>query len=49
LLGLTVNPARVLKLQKKGVLEPGADADITILDESLRVVKTWVAGRLVYG
>lgn len=48
LLGLTLNPARALKLDKKGVLEPGADADIAIIDKSFRVMKTFVAGKLVF-
>jgi N-acetylglucosamine-6-phosphate deacetylase len=46
--GLTLNPARALKLEKKGVLEPGADADIVILDDNFRVMKTLVAGRVVF-
>ena len=48
LLGLTLNPANVLKLEKKGVLEPGADADVAILDHNFRVIKTYVAGKLVF-
>jgi N-acetylglucosamine-6-phosphate deacetylase len=48
LLGLTLNPATALKLERKGVLEPGADADITMLDRNFRVMKTLVAGRLVF-
>src|SRR5262249_6242336 len=32
LAGVTLNPARALKLQRKGVLEPGADADVVIMD-----------------
>lgn len=48
LLGLTLNPARALKLERKGILEPGADADITILDENFRVIHTYVGGRLVW-
>ena len=48
LLGLTRNPARALKLQKKGVLEPGADADIALIDENFRVIKTIVAGKVVF-
>jgi len=47
-LGLTLNPARALKLQRKGSLEPGADADVVIMDKTFRIVKTYVAGRLVY-
>jgi dihydroorotase len=32
---LTVNPARVLGLQK-GTLRPGADADVTLIDPSVQ-------------
>ena len=46
--GLTLNPARALKLEKKGVLQPGADADVVIMDEQFRVIKTLVAGRVVF-
>ena len=45
---LTHNPATALGLHGKGVLEVGADADMTILDASLRVMKTFVGGRLVF-
>jgi N-acetylglucosamine-6-phosphate deacetylase len=48
LLGLTLNPARALKLDKKGSLEPGNDADIVVLDSESRVVMTFVGGRMVY-
>ena len=48
LLGLTLNPAKALKLDRKGVLEPGADADIAIIDKSFRVMKTFVGGKLVF-
>lgn len=48
LLGLTLNPARALNLEKKGVIEPGADADLVILDSSFAVMSTFVAGKLVY-
>jgi N-acetylglucosamine-6-phosphate deacetylase len=48
LLGLTLNPARALHLNGKGVLEVGVAADIAILDESFRVMKTFVAGKLVF-
>jgi N-acetylglucosamine-6-phosphate deacetylase len=46
--GLTSNPAQALKLEKKGVLAPGADADVAILDEQCRVLKTFVEGKLVF-
>jgi N-acetylglucosamine-6-phosphate deacetylase len=48
LLSLTSNPARALHFEKKGVLEPGADADVAVLDEQFRVMKTFVAGHLVF-
>ena len=48
LLGLTLNPARALKLEKKGVLEPGADADVVLMDHTFRVMKTLVKGKLVF-
>lgn len=48
LLGVTLNPARALKLERRGVLEPGADADVVVLDQSFRVMKTFVAGRLAF-
>ena len=47
-LGLTLNPAKALGLKNKGTLEPGADADVVILDKDLHVIKTIVAGRLVF-
>jgi N-acetylglucosamine-6-phosphate deacetylase len=49
LLGLTLNPARALNLERKGMLEPGCDADIAVLDADFRVVMTFVGGRKVYG
>jgi len=46
--GLTLNPARALNLERKGVLEPGADADVVMMDEQFRVIKTLVGGRVVF-
>jgi N-acetylglucosamine-6-phosphate deacetylase len=48
LLGVTANPAKALGLESKGVIAPGADADIAIMDKSFRVVKTFVGGKLVW-
>ena len=48
LAGLTINPAAALKLEKKGILAVGADADVVALDQDFRVMKTIVAGRLVF-
>ena len=46
--GLTWNPARALKLEGRGCIEPGAHADMVVLDDALRVVKTFSEGRLVF-
>ena len=41
-------PARMLGLQSKGHLSPGADADITVLDHSIsKPVMSMVAGRVI--
>ena len=48
LLGLTLNPARALRLEKKGVLEAGADADVVLMDHTFRVMKTFAKGKLVF-
>jgi N-acetylglucosamine-6-phosphate deacetylase len=48
ILSLTLNPARALGLNKKGMLAPGTDADIVMIDESFRVMKTFVEGKLVF-
>lgn len=44
----TANPARLLGLKKKGMIEAGADADLVLWDDSLHAAKTWVGGQLVY-
>lgn len=42
---LTLNPATLLGLEfKKGALRPGADADIVLLSEDLRVTGVWTRG-----
>ncbi|HLQ79356.1 MAG TPA: N-acetylglucosamine-6-phosphate deacetylase, partial [Terriglobia bacterium] len=46
--GLTLNPARALKLDGRGCIEPGAHADLAMLDEDLHVMKTFAGGRLVF-
>lgn len=40
----STNPARVLGLDERGVLEPGRRADLVLLDDHLRVQQTWVRG-----
>jgi N-acetylglucosamine-6-phosphate deacetylase len=44
----TLNPARVLGLDRKGRLEPGADADLVLWEDDLRPARTWVAGTCTY-
>jgi len=42
---LTLNPATLLGMEfKKGCLRVGADADILLLDEGLRVTNVWARG-----
>jgi N-acetylglucosamine-6-phosphate deacetylase len=43
-------PARLLGLEgRKGVLKPGADADVVLLDRSLMVRMSFVGGELLHG
>ncbi len=49
LVAASTSPARSLGLNgTKGVIAPGADADLVFLDSNLNVVKTMVGGRVVY-
>lgn len=50
LLSASTHPARALgaMASQKGSLEFGADADFVLLDESLHVVQTYIAGQLVF-
>jgi N-acetylglucosamine-6-phosphate deacetylase len=42
---LTLNPATLLGIEfKKGALRTGADADIVLLDEGLRLTRVWARG-----
>jgi len=43
----TLNPARALKLDNKGVLAVGADADLVLLNDDLDVIATFIKGRKV--
>jgi N-acetylglucosamine-6-phosphate deacetylase len=43
----TWNPARVAGISgRKGVIAPGADADVVVLTRSGEVIQTMVGGRL---
>lgn len=44
----TLNPAKLLGLERKGRLEPGADGDLVLWDEDLTAAHTWVRGISVY-
>ena len=45
---VTSTPAAVLGLTDRGRLEPGARADVTVLDDELRVVETIVGGEVAW-
>ena len=45
----TLNPARALGLTDRGVVKPGLRADLTLLDGSLNLVATYVAGERAHG
>ena len=43
----TINPARVMEIEhRKGLLQPGADADIVVFSPAGEVVRTVVGGTL---
>lgn len=44
----TLNPARILGLDRKGRLEVGADADLVLWNDTLTPAQTWVNGHSVY-
>jgi N-acetylglucosamine-6-phosphate deacetylase len=45
----STTPARLLGLARQGRIAVGCDADLTVLDDNLRVTQTWVGGKRVYG
>lgn len=44
----STTPAREMGLNGFGVIAEGASADIVVLDRTLRVVRTFIGGKLVY-
>ncbi len=46
---VSTNPAKVLGVDdRKGLLLPGYDADLVILDKDLNVVQTWIGGECFF-
>ena len=48
LFGLTLNPAGALHLEGRGRIEPGSPADLVMMNDEFEVIKTFVAGKLVF-
>ena len=44
---LTSHPADALGLKQKGRIRPGADADILLLDDTMKIVDVYARGRLI--
>lgn len=44
----TVNPARIIKEKKKGILAEGKDADLVVFDDELNIFLTMVEGRIIF-
>ena len=44
----TKTPAKLLKLENKGDIIPGYDADIVIFDDDINIARTIIEGRTVY-
>jgi N-acetylglucosamine-6-phosphate deacetylase len=45
---LTANPAQALAIEGRGRIEPGAFADLVLLDKNFDVDRTYVSGKLVF-
>lgn len=48
LFGVTLNPALALQLEGRGRIEPGNRADFVVMNDQFQIVKTFVAGKLVF-
>ena len=47
LLPLTLNPAKLLKLNNKGSIEKGKDADLVIMDKNLKITEVFARGKMM--
>ena len=47
LLPLTINPAKLLKLNNKGEIKEGNDADLVIMDKDLNITEVFAKGQLM--
>ena len=47
LLPLTLNPAKLLKLNNKGSIEKGKDADLVIMDKNLNITEVFARGKMM--
>ena len=47
LLTLTLNPAKLLKLNNKGSIEKGKDADLVIMDKNLKITEVFARGKMM--
>lgn len=47
LLPLTLNPAKLLKLNNKGTIEKGKDADLVIMDKNLKITEVFARGKMM--
>lgn len=45
---ITETPARVMRMNQKGSLEPGKDGDVVIFDEDINIQTTIVNGTVIY-
>ena len=44
----SANPAKVLRLDNKGTIKEGFDADLVLLDKELNVIETLIKGKSCY-
>lgn len=48
ILMITKTPAKIMRLEKKGIIRKGYNADIVIFDDCINIERTIVGGRTVY-